>query len=177
MGGRIRVGAERLKFCRPIDWTNQAPPGAARTGGRTPTCSSLPPIGSFFRVRSRLAGPNGQLRVDARKKRYSPRPLPPQTSHSSLLHGVRTACRAPNDPRGSAVRARTTPCVPRDRSHPKKHERRRSRATTIFSPLPIFVKSFFSNSKLRHERKSPPCTDTTFFTTIPKKLVMGPNKR
>ena len=118
MGGRIRVGAERPQILRQIDWPNQAPPGAARTGGRTPTCSSLSPIGSFFRVRSRLAGPNGQLRVDARKKRYSPRPLPPQTSHSSLLHGVRTACRAPNDPRGSAVRARTTPCVPRDRSTP-----------------------------------------------------------
>ena len=155
MGGRIRVGAERLKFCRPIDWPNQAPPGAARTGGRTPTCSSLPPIGSFFRVRSRLAGPNGQLRVDARKKRYSPRPLPPQKSHRSLLHGVRTACRAPNDPRGSAVRARTTPCVPRDRSHPKKHERRRS-SNDHFSPLPYFVKSFFPNSKLRHERRGSP---------------------
>ena len=156
MGGRIRVGAERLKFCRPIDWPNQAPPGAARTGGRTPTCSSLPPIGSFFRVRSRLAGPNGQLRVDARKKRYSPRPLPPQTSHSSLLHGVRTACRAPNDPRGSAVRARTTPCVPRDRSHPK-NTNGGDREQRPFFTFTYFCKIiFFLNSKLRRDEGKVP---------------------
>ena len=86
------------------------------------------------------------------------------TPPGRFRHKTRTAaCFTAFEPRAAR---RTIPGVPQSGPAPhrvchaiaptRKNTNGGDRATTIFSPLPYFVKSFFPNSKLRHERRGSP---------------------